>query len=205
MQVVIEEMTACFFAYFLLFDNTQKTLCPYPAINHYTREVEYLEMKHIFLRMFTLIAVVVLVATTIMPVLSVQAQNTVTITITETEINDYILPARYRRWVSSWNVDLQPGQAVVTAQLIYARKTYDTVSTWTPSVVNGRLEWTLVSGTSNGTPLTPEQVTLINNSARRALRDAVELYIRNKVRGTYTITSVTVSDSEITTVGTVSK
>lgn len=162
-------------------------------------------MKRILSGMLSLLAVAALVATIIMPALSVKAQNTITITISETEINDYILPARYRRWVSSWNVDLQPGQAVVTAQLIYARKTYDTVSTWTPKVVNGRLEWTLVSGTSNGTPLTPEQVTLINNSARRALRDAVELYIREKVRGTYTITSVTVSDSEITTVGTASK
>jgi hypothetical protein len=140
------------------------------------------------LMLLVLLALVVLGA---MPTL---AQDARTITITETRINEsYRVTNPRRAAVSNRVVDLQAGQAVISATLTYRRTTYNVVSTYTPRVENGRIYWTLVSATANGEPASQELIAQINTSLSTSWRN----YVRGEA-GNGRVTAITVNDTEIT-------
>jgi flagellar basal body-associated protein FliL len=140
-----------------------------------------------------LIVVVALVGLAL-PFAVVGAQNTRTITITEEQVNNaYWVTNPARRSVTNISVDLQPGQAVVSATIVYRRVTYATVSTWTPSVSNGRLTVTLTSATANGQPASQDLINQINASIGTSWRR----YWQDQA-GTGRLQSVTVTDTDMT-------
>lgn len=127
----------------------------------------------------------------------VDAQSSATYTITEQDINAYRLPSSIRRFVSNVSVDLQPDQAVVTARITYGRLTVNTASVWQPVISNGRLSWRAVSATVDGVPLSAEQLATLNNTVRRAIEDAVRRYLDSRIRRSYRVESVQITDSEV--------
>jgi hypothetical protein len=148
-------------------------------------------------RFFRLLSVVAVVAMLLAVPAPTQAQSRVTYTITEQEINAYRLPLSVRRFVSAVSVDLQNGQAVVTAKVTTAGLTLNTVSVWQPIIRNGRLSWQAISATVDGTPLSAAQLATLNNTARRAIEDAVRRYIDSRVRGRYTVESISITENEL--------
>ncbi|MDX2141110.1 MAG: hypothetical protein SF123_23710 [Chloroflexota bacterium] len=140
-----------------------------------------------------LVAVVALVVLAL-PFAVVSAQNTRTVVTTEEDINDsYRVTNPARRSVSNVYVDLQPNQVVVSATITYRRVTYATVSTWTPSVVNGRLTWTLVSVTGNGQPASQDLINQVNASIATSWRN----YWADRA-GTGRLQSIVITDNDIT-------
>ncbi len=154
-------------------------------------------MNHFF-RLTTALILIAALIVLALPAAPAHAQSRVTYTITEKDINAYRLPANVRRFVSNVSVDLQRDQAVVKAKVSYGRLTLDTVSTWQPVISNGRLTWKATSATVGGTPLTAAQLATLNSTAKRAIEDAVKRYIDSKVRGRYTVESVSITEDEIT-------
>ncbi|MBO9308846.1 MAG: hypothetical protein J7551_03570 [Chloroflexi bacterium] len=147
-----------------------------------------------FRRALGIIAVIAVLLAVPAPI---QAQDRVTYTITEQEINAYRLPPSARRFVSAVNVDLQSGQAVVMAKVVNAGLTLNTVSVWQPIVSNGRLSWQAISATVEGVPLSAAQLAMLNSAARRAIEGAVRRYIDSRARGRYTVESVSITESEL--------
>jgi hypothetical protein len=140
-----------------------------------------------------LIAVVALVVLAL-PFAVVGAQNTRTVTFTEEQVNDaYWVTNPPRRSVSNVAVDLQANQAVVSATITHRRVTYATVSTWTPSVVNGRLTWTLASATANGQPASQDLINQINASIASSWRR----YWLDQI-GNGRLQSIVMSDTDVT-------
>jgi hypothetical protein len=148
-------------------------------------------------RFFRLLSVVAVVAMLLAVPAPTQAQSRVTYTITEQEINAYRLPLSVRRFVSAVSVDLQSGRAVVTAKVTTAGFTLNTVSVWQPIIRNGRLSWQAISATVDGVPLSAAQLAALNNTARRAIEDAVRRYIDSRVRGRYTVESISITENEL--------
>jgi hypothetical protein len=149
-------------------------------------------------RFFHVLSLIAIIAVLLAVPAPLQAQSRVTYVITEQEINAYRLPLSVRRFVSAVSVDLQNGQAVVTAKVTTAGLTLNTVSVWQPIIRNGRLSWQAISATVDGTPLSAAQLATLNNTARRAIEDAVRRYIDSRVRGRYTVESISITESELT-------
>lgn len=84
--------------------------------------------------------------------------------ITEAEINStYAVTNPVRRTVSDVFVDLQSGQAVVSYTVTGRRgNTGDVEITMVPSVSNGRIFWSVTSGTLNGEPASEDLLEQIN-------------------------------------------
>lgn len=148
-------------------------------------------------RFLGLLFAMALVAVFFVATAPISAQSSATYAITEQEINAYRLPFALRRFVSSASVDLQPDRAVVTARVIYGRLTLNTVSIWQPVIRNGRLSWRAVSATVDGTPLSADQLALLNNSARRTVEDAIRSYLDSRIRRSYRVESVRITDNEV--------
>jgi hypothetical protein len=128
------------------------------------------------------------------PFAVVGAQNTRSITVTESQINESFRvtnPARVR--VSNVSVDLQPTQVVISHTHTSRRQTYAIVTTLTPTVSNGRLTWTVASITSNGQPASQEIVTQVNASIATSW-----LNFWRTQAGTGRVQNVTLTDSDIT-------
>ena len=146
-----------------------------------------------------LLMVTVLVALLAASVVSVSAEPAAaTRTLTEAQINSsFRVSNPINRHFSNVSVDLQPGQAVVSATMTVraprgqASTTYQTVSTWAPSIVNGAVRWTLVSATANGSPASSQLISHINTSIGTSWR----AYWRAQHPGR--ATGVTVDDNQV--------
>ena len=120
--------------------------------------------------------------------------GTRTKTITEDTINSsYRISNPYRSRVSNLSVDLQSGQAVISSTHNFRNASYDTMTTITPTVSNGRVTWSVLSATTNGEPVSADLLAQINASIAASWRN----YIKNQA-GTGRITSVVITDTDIT-------
>lgn len=123
------------------------------------------------------------------------AQNR-TVSVTEDQINSaYRVTNSARRSVTDVYVDLQSGQAVISATVtMRGRDSWDTVTTIVPSVSSsGRITWTVSSVTVDGQSASQEVITQINSSIASSWRT----FIRNQY-GSGRVTAVSISESAIT-------
>jgi hypothetical protein len=128
------------------------------------------------------------------PVAVAGAQNTRSITVTETQINDsYRVTNPFRVRISNVSVDLQVNQVVISSTHTTRRQSYDVVTTLTPNVSNGRLTWTVASVTANGQPASQEIVAQVNTSIATSW-----LNFWRSQAGTGQIQSVSITDNDIT-------
>jgi len=146
-----------------------------------------------------LLAAVIVSALLALSIAAVSAEPaSATVTITEAQINSSFRVTNpvYRR-VTNVRVDLQPGQAVVGATLTVraprgqTTTVYQTVSSWIPSIVNGRVSWTLASATVNGSPASSQLISQINTAVGASWRT----YWRSQHPGR--ATAVTVDDNQV--------
>lgn len=151
------------------------------------------------LRKFSVIlAVMGIFSLSIVPAFA-QAQRTVTVTITEADINDaFRITNPVRVTISNKSVDLQPGQVVVKATYTPRRPTtgmtaYDIETTLVPTVSNGRVTWSATSVVINGTAVTDLQLTQANNAIVSAWRRFQSTRI-----GTQRVTDLTITDTDMT-------
>lgn len=115
-------------------------------------------------------------------------------TITEDTINSsYRVSNPYRSRVSNLSVDLQAEQVVISSTHNFRNASYDTVTTMTPTISNGRVTWTVLSATSNGEPVSADLLAQINASIASSWRT----FIKNQA-GTGRITNVVITDTDIT-------
>lgn len=154
-------------------------------------------MNH--LRKFSLFVITALFAALALSAVTVSAEPAnATVTLTEAQINSSFRVTNpvYRR-LTNVRVDLQPGQAVVSATLTVraprgqTTTVYQTVSTWIPSIVNGRVSWTLSSATVNGSPASSQLVSQINAAVGASWRT----YWRSQHPGR--ATAITVDDNQV--------
>jgi phage terminase large subunit-like protein len=146
------------------------------------------------LRHLVLLSVVmVLLALALVPAAAQRA--TATVTVTEATINStYRVTNPARLQVSAVVVDLQPGQAVISATITLRNGTAAAaVATLTPSVTNGRVSWLVSAATWDGQPATGETLSAIN----QALASTWRSYIRSQA-GTGRVTAVSITESELT-------
>jgi len=122
------------------------------------------------------------------------AQQSGSRTITEEQINtSYRVENPRRAPVSNMSVDLQPGQAVISATHTYRRGTVDTVTTMVPYIEGSRIYWEVTSiVTADGTEASPDLVAHVNASIASSWRN----YIRGQVEGV--VDSITVNEDTIT-------
>ncbi len=122
------------------------------------------------------------------------AEKTVTVTLSESDINSsYRVTNPRNRTISGVNVDLQPGQAVITATFTTPKVSSIPVSvTLVPSLSNGRVTWTVSAATANGQAASADLLTQINAAISSSWRN----YWKGKVTGK--VTSFTISDSSVT-------
>lgn len=114
--------------------------------------------------------------------------------ITEEQLNDaYRVTNPYPDSVTNVLVDLQPGQVSVSAAVTFGDGTTGQVVTvYVPGIVNGDIDWTVVSVTVNGQAATPEQLETIN----QRLNNTWLNWWRGRIeRGN--VTSVVVTDTEV--------
>lgn len=142
----------------------------------------------------TLVLMIVLAAT-LLAALPAAAQESKSKTWTEAQINaSYRVTNPARRSISNIHVDLQPGQAVVTAT--YTRRGQSPVATSTtlvPYIDDGRIYWEVTSVLANGQPASDELIAQINLSIVSAWRN----YIRRQA-GTGHFTAVTITGGDLT-------
>ena len=117
-----------------------------------------------------------------------------TISKTEDAINQtYRATNPYYRSITDVHVDLQPGQAVISA--IYTRRAHDPIAVTTtlvPYIENGRLFWQATSATANGQPVSDALLAQINASIETSWRN---YWRRNAPAGH--ITDVQISETSI--------
>ncbi|NWF70210.1 MAG: hypothetical protein HXY40_14080 [Chloroflexi bacterium] len=142
-------------------------------------------------KVFFVLLVVGLLAAFALPTF---AQLARTVTITESSINQtYRVTNSPRRSVSNLYVDLQPGQAVITATITPRSGSAWNVSvTLVPSLSNGRVTWTVASATANGQAATSEQLAQINAAITSSWRN----YVRGQL-GTGRVTGISVTDNAV--------
>ena len=146
-------------------------------------------------RKLSLVALFVLILGAMaFPTLAADKTKTVTVTLTEAQINSsYRVTNPARRSITNVNVDLQPGQVVITATFTAPKTDPIAVSvTLVPSVSNGRVYWTVLSATANGKTASADLLTQINASISTSWRN----YWKGKHPGY--VTELTVSDDSIT-------
>lgn len=141
-----------------------------------------------------MIALVVLSVMAVMAFPAFAQSRTRTKTITEETINaSYRVSNPYRSRVSNLSVDLQAGQVVISSTHNFRNASYDTVTTITPTVSNGRVTWSVLSATTNGEPVSADLLAQINASIASSWRN----FIKNQA-GTGRVTSVVITDTDIT-------
>ena len=144
-------------------------------------------------RKLSLIALLMLVlAAMAFPTLA--AEKTVTVTLSESDINSsYRVTNPRNRTISAVNVDLQPGQVVITATFTTPKVSSIPVSvTLVPTLSNGRVTWTVSSATANGQAASTDLLAQLNASISSSWRN----YMKGKVTGK--ITAFTITDSSVT-------
>ena len=146
-------------------------------------------------RKLSLIALLVLIVGAMaFPTLAADKTKTVTVTLSETDINSsYRVTNPARRSVTNVNVDLQPGQVVISATFTAPKTSpIDVSATLTPTLSNGRVTWSVLSATANGQPASADLLAQINASISSSWRN----YWKSKHPGY--VTSLTVTDDNIT-------
>ncbi len=122
------------------------------------------------------------------------AEKTVTVTLSEADINSsYRVTNPARRTISDVFVDLQAGQAVITASFTGVNTSPIAVNvTLVPTLSNGRLTWTVSEATANGQAASADLLKQINTSISTAWRN----YWKGQVSGK--LTTFTLSDDSVT-------
>lgn len=146
-----------------------------------------------FRKLTLVLSLVIMSALMVAPTFA--AANTKTITKTEDQVNSsYWVTNPAWRAVTDRYVDLQPGQVVVMETI--TRRGKDSVAvvvTYTPSIENGRLLWTVVSVTQDGQAVAQELVDQVNNHRSNSWRN---YWKRNGAAGK--VQSVEITDTDIT-------
>lgn len=129
------------------------------------------------------------------------AEKTVTVTLSESDINSsYRVTNPRNRTISGVNVDLQPGQAVITATFTTPKVSSIPVSvTLVPTLSNGRVTWTVSAATANGQAASADLLTQINAAISSSWRN----YWKGKITGK--VTAFSISDSSVTWTKTTTK
>jgi hypothetical protein len=145
-------------------------------------------------RKFTLVMVVI-AALALMAAPAFAADTTKQITIQEADINaSYWVTNPAWRAVTDRSIDLQPGQVVVSETI--TRRGHDPAAvtiTYTPYISNGRVFWTAVAATKDGSPVSADFLQEINDHMASSWRH----YIREH-RAPGHVTQIDISDSAIT-------
>jgi len=141
--------------------------------------------------------ILVLLTTLAISALPAFAQESRTFTLTEEEINNsYAVTNPFRRSLSDVQVDLQPGQVVISATLQLRRQlAKNVVGTFVPNVTNGRIYWTMTAATVDGEPASSDLVTQINNALSSSW---VNYWRRNAQPGRFTAIDITDTDLTVT-------
>lgn len=140
--------------------------------------------------LISLSMVVVLVASA----LPAFAQETHTITVTEEQINEsYRVTNPIRRSLSDVSIDLLPGQVAQTAT--YTRRGHEPVeliTTFVPSISNGRIYWSVSSATTDGEAISEDLLNQINASIESSWRR----YFREQAKPGR-VTGIDISDTKV--------
>jgi hypothetical protein len=139
-----------------------------------------------------------LIAAVILSAMPVMAQQDVSRTYTEAEVNSaYRVDNPFRGSVSNVFVDLQNGQVQISYTYTRRSSSVDVISTLAPYVEGGRVYWQVNDiATVNGSNAPDELIEQINNRILSSWRN----YLRGRVDGV--INSVVVTDTDITITGT---
>ena len=121
----------------------------------------------------------------------------VTRTYTEAQINSsFRVTNPISRNVSNLYVDLQPGQVTISETYTWRSSTgvrSDAIAAvFTPAIVNGRVEWNVLSVTANGQPVSAELLAQINASLATSWR---RWFSENGPAGR--VTDLTITDDTI--------
>jgi hypothetical protein len=124
-----------------------------------------------FRRIFVIVTGVVALAALAVPTFA-HGTTTRTVTVTEDQINaSYRVTNPVYRSVTNVHVDLQPGQAVISATFTYRRTgSFEGEAVLVPTIRNGRVYWSVVSATQDGVPVSDELLNQINASISSAWR-----------------------------------
>jgi len=148
-------------------------------------------VKHIT-KLVTVAALIAVLALAALPVFA-QATPVREVIITEEQVNQ-----SYRvtnpRWTSVTNmvVDLQPGQAAISATITFrGLEPIQTVTVMVPTIVNNRLNWAAASVTGNGQPVSDELLAQINS----VIASSWIRYFKTQA-GTGRIENITITDYE---------
>lgn len=143
-----------------------------------------------FRKIAVLLSLIAVFALAVVPAF---AQETRTVTVTEEQANEaYWVTNPPRRSVSNIDVDYQPDQVVVTADVTLRRQpTVAVVATLTPSISNGRVYWTVSAVDANGSPVSDTLLAQINAVITSSWRN----YIRENAK-TGHVTAVEITDSD---------
>lgn len=108
----------------------------------------------------------------LMTVPALAAEKTVTVVLSETDINSsYRVTNPVRRTLSEVYVDLQTGQVVITATYTAPNVSPIPVSvTLVPTLSNGRVTWAVSAATANGKPASADLLTQLNKSISSSWR-----------------------------------
>lgn len=145
------------------------------------------------MRKLSLVAVLMVVlAAMVFPTLA--AEKTVTVSISESDINSsYRVTNPRNRKISDVVVDLQAGQAVISATFTTASSSPIAVSvTLVPTLSNGRVTWSVSAASANGQPASADLLAQINASISSSWRN----YWKNKNMGK--VTAFTITDDTVT-------
>ncbi len=121
------------------------------------------------------------------------------VTYTETQINNsFRVTNPADRRITNEYVNLQPGQVTITGTLSWRQRgsgvqTANVAVVLTPTISNGRVEWNVVSITSNGQPASADLVTQINASLAASWRRWIAANAPSGV-----VTGVTITENDIT-------
>ncbi|MBK8022751.1 MAG: hypothetical protein IPK19_15290 [Chloroflexi bacterium] len=150
--------------------------------------------------MFAVVLVFVLLVTAF-PFMSVAAQEEKTLSFTEDQVNNTFWVTNPRnRHLSDVFVDLQPGQVTISAT--YTKRLNRTGTqteehslsvTLVPSVVNGRVSWTVTAAMGDGQPASGDLLAQINAHLAASWRRWI-----SSTRPAGRITGVTITDDAIT-------
>jgi hypothetical protein len=143
--------------------------------------------------MLRILFVVLMLSGLIMPLAVAGAQgSTRTRVITEADINSsYRVTNPARRAITDVVVDLQPGQVVISSTHVYANRSYDVVSVFTPTITGGRVVWQAQSITANGQAASQALVDQVNTSIMTSWRNYVRMQVSGRVQ------SIEITDNEI--------
>lgn len=142
-------------------------------------------------RLFSVIALVILLAATF--AVPAFAQTSITKTWTESQVNSSYRITHNSYRVSNKSVDLQTGQVLLSATVTPRNggTSYNLGVTMVPSISNGRVTWSVTSVTNNGAAASGNAITIANN--------VIAATYRNWFKGQFTgrATSISITDTEM--------